>query len=127
MLFRSQHIVSPDDRTKRLLPTACTKLICVAATTIKISYTCTGLLLEETADLNQIKEEFKKAILSVYDEAKNSNILRYNRVRPLLSTLHGVKDFEEFRINGGTENIILQQEEYPETGTLIFTIGSSET
>ena len=122
-----QHIVSPDDRTKRLLPTACTKLICVAATTIKISYTCTGLLLEETADLNQIKEEFKKAILTVYDEAKNSNILRYNQVRPLLSTLHGVKDFEEFRINGGTENIILQQEEYPETGTLIFTIGSSET
>lgn len=117
-----KHIVSPDDRTARLLPTACAKLTCAAATTVQIAYACTGLIIDETTNIEQIKADFKKAVLTVYDKAKTDSILRYNDVRPLISAITGVKDFETFTINGDTENIILAQDEYPQTGTLNFSL-----
>lgn len=114
------YIVSPNNRENRLLPTACAKLNCVSAVTIKINYTCTGLVLDDNADINKIKNDFKTALLKIYDKAKNQNILRYNDIRPLISAIDGVKDFDTFTINDKTENIQLAQEEYPETGTLNF-------
>lgn len=116
------YIVSPSDRTKRLLPTACAELICAAATTVNINYICTGLLLDETTDIEQVKEDFKTAVMTVYDTAKIDSILRYNDVRPLISAISGVKDFENFEMNNGIENIKLAQDEYPRTGTLIFSL-----
>jgi uncharacterized phage protein gp47/JayE len=115
------YIVSPDDRSKRLLPTACAKLSCIAATTVKINYICTGLSFDNTTDIEQIAADFKTAVATVYDKAKSDNILRYNDIRPLLSEISGVKDFSTFTVNGGIENIKLAQEEYPETGTVTFT------
>lgn len=115
------YIVSPDDRAARLLPTACAKLSCVAATTVKITYECTGLSLDGTTDLEQVKKDFKAAVALVYDKAKNDSLLRYNDVRPLLSEISGVKDFATFTMNGGTTNIKLAQEECPETGDMVFT------
>lgn len=115
------YIVSPDDRSKRLLPTACAKLECVTATTVSISYTCTGLIFDDRANMEQIKKDFSEAVKHVYDNAKTEGILRYNDVRPLISAVSGVEDFDTFLINGGMANIKLEKEEYPETGTLDFT------
>ena len=116
------YIVSPDDRSKRLLPTACAKLICVAATTINIDYICTGLSIDETTTIEQIKKDFKEAVMKIYDKAKNDSILRYNDVRPLLSAINGVQDFDIFMMNNNIVNILLAQEEYPQTGNLNFTL-----
>ena len=116
------YIVSPDDRTKRLLPTACAKLVCVAATTVNINYICTGLSIDETTTIEQIKKDFKEAVMKIYDKAKNDSILRYNDVRPLISAINGVKDFDTFMINDNIVNIQLAQEEYPQTGNLNFTL-----
>ncbi len=116
------YIVSPDDRTKRLLPTACAKLVCVAATTVNINYICTGLSIDETTTIEQIKKDFKEAVMKIYDKAKNDSILRYNDVRPLISAIHGVKDFDTFMMNNNIVNILLAQEEYPQTGNLNFTL-----
>lgn len=115
-----RHIVSPDDRSQRLLPTACAKLSCVAATMTMISYTCTGLVYDDTTSIKQIVEDFREAVKAVYDQAKNEGVLRYNDIRPLLSTIPGVEDFDTFLINGKMENIGLAKTEYPETGTLNF-------
>lgn len=114
------HIVSPDDRSMRLLPTACAKLECVAATTVKINYTITGLLFDETTDIDQIKKDFAVALKSVYEVAKEENLLRYNDQRPVISAVPGVEDFDTFLVNGATENVVLKLEEYPEIGTLDF-------
>ncbi len=114
------YIVSPDDRSKRLLPTACAKLICVAATTVNIDYICTGLSIDETTTIEQVKKDFKEAVMKIYDKAKNDSILRYNDVRPLLSAINGVQDFDIFMMNDNTVNIQLAQEEYPQTGNLNF-------
>lgn len=114
-----QYIVSSEDRSKRLLPTACAELSCVAATTVGISYECTGLLYHET-DLMQIKEEFLGAVQKVYANAKKEGVLRYNDVRPILSRIGGVDDFDTFLMNGSMENIRLDSEAYPQTDQLVF-------
>lgn len=114
------HIVSPDDRMRRLLPTACAELVCEPAVTVRVSYTCTGLLYDSTTDIEQIKEDFMEAARPVYAAAKLEGILRYNDIRPLISDIPGVEDFETFLMEGGTGNIVLEKEEYPETGVLDF-------
>jgi len=114
------YIVSPDDRSARLLPTACAELTCVAATTVAISYVCTGLEYDDTTDLEQIAKDFAEAVEAVYEVAKTEGLLRYNDVRPLISSIAGVDDFDTFTMNGDTVNISLGSEEYPQTGTLDF-------
>ena len=105
---------------QRLLPTACAKLSCVAATTVKMNYTITGLLLDESVDKSRVEEDFKKLVLTVSGVAKNEGILRYNDVRPLITAIDGVEDFDTFLINGKMSNIKLKKEEYPVTGTIDF-------
>lgn len=114
------YIVSPDDRSRRLLPTACAQLACVPATTVLIDYTCTGLQLDAVTGIDKVKADFSTAIRAVYATAKDEAVLRYNDVRPILSDIPGVIDFDTFLMNGAMENIRLKSEEYPETGTLTF-------
>lgn len=113
-------IVSPEDRRARLLPTACAKLICGPAATVKVDFKITGLLYDGTTTRDQIMEDFALAVKTVYVSAKQQGILRYNDVRPILSDIAGMLDFDEFLMNGEMENIQLSEEEYPETGHLDF-------
>ena len=114
------YIVSPDDRSARLLPTACAELQCVAASTKTVNYTLTGLLYDNTTSVEQIKADFIAAVKAVYSVAKDECLLRYNDVRPLISAIPGVEDFEIFLMDGGITNIVLDKMEYPETGVLDF-------
>lgn len=114
------YIVSPEDRRKRRLPTACAKLLCGPAATVKLDFVITGLLYDETTTIERIKEDFAAAIKPVYQSAKQQDILRYNDIRPILSEITGVTDFDEFLINGDRKNIALSRDEYPETGCLDF-------
>lgn len=115
-----RYIVSPDNRGMRILPTACSKLICRPASTVRIDFFITGLLYDRTTEIGQIKEDFRAALKPVYELAKGQGILRYNDVRPILSDIAGVTDFHEFLMNGDVKNIRLGAEEYPETGALDF-------
>lgn len=115
-----RYIVSPEDRSKRLLPTACAEISCVPATTTYINYSCTGLLYGDTTSIDEIKREFKNLLKRVYTTAKAEGILRYNDVRPLISGIAGVEDFDEFLMNGAMKNIPFAGEEYPETGSCEF-------
>lgn len=114
------YIVSPGDRTKRLLPTACAELSCVPAATVKINYSCTGLQCDGTTTAAQVAKDFKEALKDVYAKAKPDGVLRYNDVRPLISSIAGVQDFDTFLVNGGISNIYFKSEEYPETGICDF-------
>ena len=68
----------------------------------------------------RVEEDFKKLVLTVYGVAKNEGMLRYNDVRPLVTSIEGVEDFDTFLINGKMSNIKLEKEEYPVTGTVDF-------
>lgn len=111
-----EHIVSPADRSKRLLPTACADLTVTAASTVQVTYQCHGLKFDRTTDLEQIKKDFCELLKPVYTEAKQEGILRYNQVRPVVTDIPGVEDFDTFLMQGAMENIVLSKEEYPETG-----------
>ena len=112
------HIISPDDREKRLMPTGSAELTVAAADTKLISYTCTGL--SYNGDLGQIKDAFRDAVTEYYTVAKEENVVRYNRIHALLTNLPGVSDFEDLKMNGAEENITLDQDEYPETDEITF-------
>lgn len=102
------------------MPTACARLICEPATTVRVDFTITGLIYDETTNIEQIKEDFTKAVKAIYAEAKKEGILRYNDVRPIISDIAGVEDFDTFLMDGDMKNLRLSNEEYPETGTLNF-------
>ena len=92
----------------------------MAATTVAVNYVITGLSYNETTSIEQIKADFTEAVRVVYAQAKIEGVLRYNDVRPLISAIAGVEDFETFTMNGKMQNITLKSEEYPDTGTLNF-------
>lgn len=117
-----EHIVSPSDRSQRLLPSGDATLTVEAATNKGIRYVCTGLLLENTS-LEVVQEAFKKEVMAVYTEAKEEGVLRYNDVRPVLSRIIGVEDFEDFRMNDGYKNIPLGSGEYAYTESVEFSEG----
>lgn len=114
------HIVSPNDREKRLMPTGSADLTVVAADTKLISYSCTGLSYDSTTNIEQIESDFKDEVMKYYSSAKLENVVRYNRVHALLTNLPGVLDFTDFKINGAENNITLDQDEYPETDEVTF-------
>lgn len=110
------HIASPDDRSARLMPTACANLICVPAEKVPVTYSCTGLTYDEnTTSMKQIISEFTEKLKVVYSTVKSKGMLRYNDVRPLISSIEGVQDFNTFLMNGSTSNIIFTSEQYPYT------------
>lgn len=114
------HIISPEDRSRRLLPTACAKLICVPAVSRLVSFSCTGLVYDSTTGMEQIKSDFTTAVRKLFETVKQEDIIRYNYVRPIMSSITGVKDFTGFYMDGTVDNIILAKEEYPEIGVLTF-------
>ncbi len=119
------YIVSPVDRSRRLLPTACAKLICVQAVTVEINFKCTGLQFDNTTNIEQIKNDFTKAVRRLFEDSKKEGVIRYNNVRPLMSGITGIQDFSEFYINDGISNIVLAKEEYPKIGSLLFSQGGT--
>lgn len=115
------YIVSPEDRSRRILPTGTAKLTVVGAETVELNYTCTGLDYDaEATSLEQIKTDFQKAIEEVYLRAKGTGNLVYHQAESLITDLPGVNDYETFKINGQEEDIPLSQEEYPKTASLQF-------
>ena len=64
--------------------------------------------------------EFREKLKAVYSSAKSEGMLRYNDVRPLISSIVGVLDFDTFLMNNSMSNIIFASEEYPDTGDCEF-------
>nr|DAY61393.1 MAG TPA: Baseplate J like protein [Caudoviricetes sp.] len=115
------HIVSPSNRSNRLLPTGTAKLTVAAATTVEISYQCTGLDYDSSVtNLEQIKQDFKKAVDSVYERAKKKGKFVYHQAESLITDLPGVNNYVAFKVNGTETDILLSEEEYPKTRGLDF-------
>ena len=118
------NIMSPDDRLQRKAPIGATVTV-EAPTAKEINYSFT---LELKAGENQetVLERFKAQLRTYYVEAKKEGVVRYNRVSSILTNTEGVKDFTGLTMNGGTVNIVLEEDEYPVTGTIDPGGGGSE-
>lgn len=115
-----EHIVSDNDRSKRLLPTGSARLTIAPARTKIINFVCTGIEYDTSTDIEQIIKDFRESLTVTYRELKKKNLLIYNQIRPLITSIPGVIDFDTFLVNGGMENIVLAVDEYPYTGTVEF-------
>lgn len=110
------NIMSPNDRLQRKAPIGATVTV-EAPTAKEINYT---FLLELEAGETQetVLERFKTQLRIYYVEAKKEGVVRYNRVSSILTNTEGVKDFTGLTMNGGTVNILLEEDEYPVTGNI---------
>lgn len=115
----SDLILSPNDRSARLLPTGSAELTCVAATTIQVNYVATGLVLDGTS-IAAVSSAFQDAVKAVYASAKEDNVLRYAKLYAALANIDGVTDFATFLVNNGETNISLGSDGYAVTGTVSF-------
>ena len=97
-----------------------------SATVKTVDFACTGLVLDGVG-LDDVISTFKTEMMAVYSAAKETNILRYNSARTVLSTITGVSDFIDFTMDGKRENIHLSSSEYADTGNVTFTLEGAET
>lgn len=113
------HIVSPEDRMSRLLPTGTAELTVMPADSLSISYSCENLTYNaETTSIDQIKEDFIAALSAYYTQAKEDGVVKWNIAHALLTKVTGVEDFTDFLINGKTGNVKLENSVYPRTGAV---------
>ena len=110
------YIMSPDDRLQRKAPIGATVTVEVP-TAKEINYSFT---LELKAGENQetVLDRFKAQLRTYYVEAKKEGVVRYNKISSILTNTDGVKYFTGLTINGGTINIVLEEDEYPVTAQL---------
>ena len=78
------------------------------------------MIYDETTDIPTITAEFKNLVLNEYSNSKFDGVLIYNQIRPLITDIPGVTDFDTFLINGSEENIVLDTGEYPATENVDF-------
>lgn len=115
------YIVSPGDRSKRLLPTGTAELTVMGASVVEISYQCTGLEYNpEVTNPGQVETDFREAVEAVYKRAKTMEKVVYHQVESLITDLPGVIDYETFVMNGAEVDISLAKDEYPKTKAAIF-------
>ena len=110
-----EHIVSPNDRSKRLAPVNGASLLVVPPVVVDISVTAEIELTEEVT-LETVKAEFlinAAAYMAVVPEDKE---VKYTKIGAILSVTNGVKDYHStsLRVNGGTENIAIRVNEFPQ-------------
>lgn len=111
------HIMSPGNRIERLAPIEASVTV-VAPVPITVNYHC-KLKLEPGTNLAPVIKRYKELLLQYYarDAAEDGEV-KYVKVAAILSDMAGVSDFQDFVINGGTENIPVAKDEFPVTGVV---------
>ena len=109
------YIVSPEDRDKRKAPVNGAKLSVIPPVVVNISVTA-EIELAEDATLETVKTEFLKnaaAYMAVVPEDKE---VKYTKIGAILSVTGGVQDYTaaSLQVNGGTENIAIAVNEFPQ-------------
>ena len=113
------HVMAPNAPLDRLAP-AGASIEVVAPTTGNINYSA-NIALNEMGNIETVKTEFISSLAEYYEVAKKEGVLRYSRVYAILSNTTGVKDFNSLKIDGNTENLVIDKESFPFTGTVDFT------
>lgn len=102
------HIMAPKDPLTRLAPINA-YLSVVPPEKIVIGIAA-SIRPEMNATMDEIREDFVKALLEYYPAAMTEGVVRYAEVGSLLIGLESVKDYENLKINNGVENIPIPNE-----------------
>lgn len=119
------HIASPDDESRRLLPSGGIVLTIATVQPVTVTYSAV-IELEEGFSIDNVCKAFLEALVPQYNVAKKERKIRYTDVHSLLSGIPGVADFKNFLANGASQNILVDTDDYPTTSLddLEFTGGT---
>lgn len=118
-----KHIFGTDRKDiNRLAPVGLVDFLVSAPMPVDVNYTL-RIKLKDGVDREMFIRSFKTALLAYYQEISKAaedgaQRLKYVMVAALLARLPCVEDFKDFRINGETENILYNEDEYPVTGNV---------
>ena len=107
------YIMAPDNPADRLAPPN-TILTVAAPDLVNISYSFT-VTVADGFELSTVVSGFKKQLESYYKTVANDGAVKYIKVHALLTETPGVEDFTDLLINGSTDNIHIENDEYPYT------------
>ena len=109
------YIMSPDSPIDRLAPPNVI-LTVSAPELVNINYVISGLSLEDGFEEENVLAEFEKALSNYYKNmVSEDGEVKYIWVHSTLTNTAGVEDFEGLKMNGSTENITIDMDEYPFT------------
>lgn len=110
------HIMQPDSPMDRLAPP--NVILTVAKPTlVNIAYAFTPEL-ETGFELETVIAAFKKSLDTYYKTCSSDGMVKYIHVHTLLEETPGIKDFNGLTMNGGTDNIDIDADEYPYTSSI---------
>ena len=107
------YIMAPDNPADRLAPPN-TILTVAAPDLVNISYSFT-VTVADGFELSTVISGFKKQLESYYKTVADDGAVKYIKVHALLTETPGVEDFTDLLINGSTDNIRIENDEYPYT------------
>lgn len=105
------YIMSPDDRMRRLAPINAL-LSVVPPETENISISAV-VEISEGATIESVKTNYLSAIKSYLPKAMDDGEIKLSTISALLTSVQGVNDYKEVKINGGTLNIPLTSSQLP--------------
>lgn len=117
------HIFGTDRKDmNRLAPVGLVDFSVSAPTPVIVNYKL-RIRLKLGIDREAFIRAFKKAMLAYYQEISKASedgkqYLKYVMVAAVLARLPCVDDFRDFRVNGSTDNILYNEDEYPVTGNI---------
>lgn len=107
------YIMAPDNPADRLAPPN-TILTVAAPDLVNISYSFT-VTVADGFELSTVISGFKKQLESYYKTVADDGAVKYIKVHALLTETPGVEDFTDLLINDSTDNIRIENDEYPYT------------
>ena len=107
------YIMAPDNPADRLAPPN-TILTVAAPDLVNIAYSFT-VVLADGFELDTVISSFKKLLESYYKTVADDGAVKYIKVHALLTSTPGVEDFTNLLINGSTDNVRIENDEYPYT------------
>ena len=105
--------MSPDNPADRLAPPN-TILTVAAPDLVNISYSFI-VTVADGFELSTVISGFKKQLESYYKTVADDGAVKYIKVHALLTSTPGVEDFTNLLINGSTDNVRIENDEYPYT------------
>lgn len=114
-------IMSPDSAIDRLAPPN-TILIVDAPKKVDVEYSVT-VELEADYDLDTVRANIISNLNAYYVSVPGEGGVKYSRVGAVISSTVGVNDFKDLTINGGTSNVQISKEEYPNTKSIALAQG----
>lgn len=108
-----EHIVSPDAPLDRLAPIGATVTV-TGPSIINISYSVDAVL-KDGYEPDVVKEAFLRNLKKYYEIAVEEGAVMYNHAASFLYHTEGIRDFRNLKINGGTANVPLDADTYPQS------------